>query len=374
MIRELQLTQVLRIILFFLTFVSCNLTRAQQDSVWRSAPTVSFLGFADAYYAFDFNKPELNRQPFLFNHNRHNQFSVNNVLVQTELHHEKYRATLGLHTGTYAMDNYANEPALNRFMYQANVGISLSKKNKVWLDAGVLPSHMGFETALSIENKTLTRSLVAENSPYYLTGAKLTYSISEKWELAGIICNGWQQIQRSAGSSIPAGGTQLIFSPSNKVKLNWSTFISSVYPDSTRRMRYFSNLYAEFQLGKQFNLIAGFDSGMEQAQKGSSNYLPWFSPVIIAQVALREKWKLAVRAEYYQDRHNVIIPALNAPGFSTFSSSLNIDFVPIPQVACRLEGRMLLDEHAIYPNSVSSSRTNFFVAASIAIQFEKIWK
>lgn len=369
--RESHLTQTFKLILFFFAFGLCNLTNAQQDSVWRSVPTLSFLGFADAYYTFDFNKPELNRQTFLFNHNRHNQFSLNNVLLQTELHHQKYRATLGLHTGTYAMDNYANEPVLNRFIYQANVGISLSKKNKVWLDAGVLPSYMGFETALSIENKTLTRSLVAENSPYFLTGAKLTYSISEKWELAGIICNGWQQIQRTAGSSIPAGGTQLIYSPSTKFKLNWSTFISSVYPDSTRRMRYFSNLYAEFQLGKQVSLIAGFDSGMEQAQKGSSNYLPWFSPVVIAQFALHEKWKLAVRAEYYQDRHNVIIPLLNAPGFSTFSSSLNIDFAPIPQVVCRLEGRILLDEHRVYASPYGNSRTNFVIVASLAIAFKK---
>jgi hypothetical protein len=347
---------------------------AQRDSVWRIPPSISLSGYVDAFYSYDFNRPESSRQPFLYNHNRHNQLALNTILIQVGLTQEKYRMKIGLHSGTYALDNYAGEPLLYQFIYQANVGISISKKNRLWLDAGVLPSHLGFETALSIENATLTRSLVSENSPYYLTGAKITYSPNEKWELAGIICNGWQQIQRTQGSSIPAGGTQLIFKPSTKTVLNWSTFISSDYPDSIRKMRYYSNLYAQFQPSPKVKCIVGFDFGLEQQQKGSQHYSPWFTPVLITQYTFHPKWALTFRAEYYQDKRNVIIPQLTNPGFSTFGASINADYRPIPQIACRLEGRMFLDEHSIYPTLGSSSRSNFFVTASLAIQLEKTWK
>jgi hypothetical protein len=49
-------------------------------------------------------------------------------------------------------------------IYEANVGISLNKKNNLWVDAGVMPSHIGFESAISMDNWYLTRSLLAENS------------------------------------------------------------------------------------------------------------------------------------------------------------------------------------------------------------------
>jgi hypothetical protein len=72
--------------------------------------------------------------------------------------------TLAFHAGTDSNDHYANEPGLLKNIYEANVGISLNKKNNLWVDAGVMPSHIGFESAISMDNWYLTRSLLAENS------------------------------------------------------------------------------------------------------------------------------------------------------------------------------------------------------------------
>jgi hypothetical protein len=74
---------------------------------------------------------------------------------------------LGLHAGTYVHDNYAQEPKALRHIYEANIGLSLSKKNKLWVDLGVFESHIGFEVAQSTENQTLTKSICAELSPYF---------------------------------------------------------------------------------------------------------------------------------------------------------------------------------------------------------------
>ncbi len=119
---------------------------AQVDSAWNKPPTLTISGFVDVFYVYDFNQPQsTKRQTFLFNHNRHNEFNLNLGFVKLGLEQTKYRANLALQTGTYANDNYVAKPRLLKSIFEANIGISLNKKNNLWLDAGVIPSHIGFE-------------------------------------------------------------------------------------------------------------------------------------------------------------------------------------------------------------------------------------
>ena len=359
-------------IIIALIFSSLSLS-AQVDSTWHQKPQLSISGFADVFYVYDFNQPQgTERQPFLFNHNRHNEFNLNLGLVKLDVEHSKYRANFALQTGTYANDNYAAEPGLLKNIFEANIGISLNKKNNLWLDAGVLPSHIGFESAISMDNMTLTRSLLAENSPYFLTGAKLTFNPNDKWEIAALIVNGWQRIQRLEGNSLPSFGTQVNYSPTEKVSLNWSTFIGTDDPDTTRRMRLFNNFYGQFQFSENFQMIAGFDIGVQQQSSSSTKYDTWFSPVIIGQLTHNEKWKSALRVEYYQDRTGIIIPINTSVGFETFGCSFNIDYTPSPMLMCRLETRWLKSEDAIFQGNTRFKQNTFFVSASMAIKLSEI--
>jgi hypothetical protein len=348
---------------------------AQNDSIWQQKPTLNISGFLDVFYVYDFNQPQgTERQPFLFNHNRHKEFNLNLGFVKLGLEHSKYRANFALQTGTYSNDNYAAEPGLLKNIFEANVGLSLNKKNNLWIDAGVFASHIGFESAISTDNWTMTRSLLAENSPYFLSGAKLTYTPNDKWEIAGLIVNGWQRIQRLQGNSLPSFGTQINFSPTEKVTLNWSTFIGTDDPDTTRRMRYFNNFYGQFQLTKKFGLIAGFDIGTQQRIKGSSDYDFWFSPVIIGQFAIKKTWKTAIRAEYYQDETGIIIPSSTPNGFKTTGLSLNLDYSPTHNIICRLEGRWLNNKDNIFETKTTPTNNNFIIGTSIAIRFSETLK
>ncbi len=346
---------------------------AQVDSLWHHKPQLSISGFADVFYVYDFNQPQgTYRQSFLFNHNRHNEFNLNLGLVKLVVEHLKYRANFALQTGTYANDNYAAEPGLLKNIFEANIGISLNKKNNLWLDAGVLPSHIGFESAISIDNMTLTRSLLAENSPYFLTGLKLTFNPNGKWEFAGLIVNGWQRIQRLEGNSLPSFGTQVNYSPTEKVAINWSTFFGTDDPDATRRMRYFSNFYGRFQTTEKFSLIVGFDIGTQQRSKGNSNYDFWLSPVIIGQYTINKNWKTAIRAEYYKDETGIIIPAETTNGFQTTGLSLNLDYTPTQNISCRIEGRCLNSKDNIFETNSNMTNNNFIIGTSIAINFAEI--
>ena len=356
-------------------WLSCSLLYAQNDSIWQQKPTLNLSGFLDVFYVYDFNQPQgTDRQVFLFNHNRHNEFNLNLGVVKFDITHSKYRANFAIQTGTYANDNYAAEPGLLKNIFEANIGISLNKKKNLWVDAGVLPSHIGFESAISMDNMTLTRSLLAENSPYFLTGAKLTYNPNDKWEISGLIVNGWQRIQRLEGNSLPSFGTQVNYSPTEKVTFNWSTFIGTDDPDTTRRMRFFNNFYGQFQFTDKFRLIAGFDIGAQQRAKNSLAYDLWFSPVLIGQATINKSWKTAVRAEYYQDETGIIVPTSTPNGFKTIGLSLNFDYSPTENIICRLEGRWLKSRDQIFEIKNALTDNNYIIATSIAIRFAETIK
>lgn len=365
----------MRLRLFFtLLFAGVSsLVLAQNAGDWDQKPTIHTSGFLDLFYVYDFNQPKrTGRQPFLYNHNRHNEFNINLGLIKLNLEHSKYRANFSLHAGTYGNDNYASEPGLLKSVFEANIGISLNEKNNLWLDAGIMPSHIGFESAISMDNWTLTRSLLAENSPYFLSGAKLTYSPYEKWEIAGLIINGWQRIQRLEGNSLPSFGTLVKFSPNESTTLNWSAFIGTDDPDQLRRMRYFNNFYGQFQLTDRFGLITGFDFGAQQIQKGSSEYNFWLSPIIIGQFSVSQSWKAAIRVEYYQDQTGIIIQTNTLNGFRTSGISLNLDYSPSPAISCRIEGRFMKSRDAVFEYRSGQTNHNFILGGSMAIRFSEV--
>jgi hypothetical protein len=361
------------ILLLLLPVFSSGNTHAEEakDTItWKQKPTIKYSGFVDIFYAFDFNQPKDNfRQPFLYNHNRQNEFNLNLGFLKIAVQNPKYRANLALQAGTYPQDNYTAESSMLRNIFEANVGISISKKKRLWLDAGIFGSHIGFESAISSDNWTLTRSLLAENSPYYLSGVKLTFQPNFKWEMAALVLNGWQRIQRLTGNSIPSFGTQIKFTPSKKITLNWSTFIGTDDPDSLRRMRYFNNFYGQFQLSKRIGLIAGFDVGFQQKTKNSNPYNSWCSPVLIAQFKLTETWKTALRAEYYDDAKNTIVVAGNNKGFQVYGFSWNIDFSPAEKITWRLEARHFSSSKVVFSSKSSLMRSDFFLCTSLAIKF-----
>jgi hypothetical protein len=58
------------------------------------------------------------------------------------------RANLALMAGTYAQDNLAAEQDALKYVNEANIGIKISKTKNLWIDAGIMPSHIGWESAI----------------------------------------------------------------------------------------------------------------------------------------------------------------------------------------------------------------------------------
>ncbi|MCU7693896.1 porin [Haoranjiania flava] len=342
---------------------------AQTDS---SKKDFNITAYAEVFYAYDFAKPQDHiRQPFLYAYNRHNTFSLHLGMIKANYDNDKVRGNLALMAGTYSNDNMAAEAGVLKNIYEANVGVKISKKENVWIDAGVLPSHIGWESAVGKDCPTLTRSIAAENSPYFETGARLSYtSHNNKWYIAGLLLNGWQRIERVNGNHTPAFGQQLTYKPNDQVTINSSSFIGNDKPDSIRQMRYFHDLYGQFSINESISLTLGFDIGAEQQSKGSSRYNIWYTPNVIASIRPDEKWNIGLRAEYFNDKNGVIIPGSNgAEGFRTFGYSMNVDRLITDNCIWRMEARGFNSKDRIFMKDGRATNSNFFVTSSLAISF-----
>ncbi len=348
-----------------------GVVNAQNSTTENGVNPLTISGYAEGYYSYDLNKPGNNSRPgFLYNHTRHNEFNVNLAFVKAAYAKDRVRANLAVGVGTYMNANYAAEPGTLKNIYEANAGYKLSSKKNLWLDIGVLPSHIGFESAIGKDNWTLTRSILADNSPYFQGGARLGYtSDNGKLLLAGFALNGWQRIIRVDGNSLLSYGTQVYYKATDKITLNYSTFIGTDKADSVRLWRYFHNVYGIFQLGDKLGLTAGFDIGTEQIAGNRDNYNTWYSPVGILRFTPNPKWAIVLRGEYYSDEDGVIVATGTANGFKTTSASLNLDYFPQPNVALRLEGRTFSSKDDIFIKGNTSKNTNTAITFSTAIGF-----
>jgi hypothetical protein len=356
---------------FYLILLFLGLTETiySQDSVTKKNPlTVS--GYVEAYFSYDLANPTNHERSYMYNHKRHNEVNINLAYVKLNYATNFVRSNITLMGGNYPQYNLAAEPGLLRNLYEANVGIKISKNHHLWVDAGVFASHIGFESAVGKDCWNLSRSLLADNSPYYEAGVKLGYtSKNEQVYLAVMYLNGWQRIQRVNGNMTPDFGTQLTYKTKSNFSFNWSTFIGNDQPDSLIKWRYFNNFYAQFDLSKKVGIIAGFDVGLEQKLKHSSEYNTWYSPVLIVRYLPTSKLRLSARAEYYSDEKQIIVYTGTGNGYQTQGYSLNVDYLPIENVMFRLEARTFKSKDDIFQLNNKASNMNYFFTTALAIAF-----
>ncbi|MGB4849707.1 MAG: outer membrane beta-barrel protein, partial [Saprospiraceae bacterium] len=101
-----------------------------------TASPLTFTGYAEVYYAYDFNHPDNHERPsFFYNFNRHNEVNLNLGFINANYTTSNLRGNLGLMVGTWAQYNSSAEQGLLKNVWQANVGVKLCKEKNFWLDA-----------------------------------------------------------------------------------------------------------------------------------------------------------------------------------------------------------------------------------------------
>lgn len=345
---------------FFLLVLFVSIGCLAQDD---STKTLKLSSYVDMYYSYDFSNPKNFEKPdFNYHYKKHNQLNVNLAFVKLGYQSSRIRSNLALMTGNYAMYNLSAEPNWAKPLLEANIGFKITKQHHIWVDAGVMPSHIGFESAVGADCWNLTRSILAENSPYYETGIKFNYTNKkEDFYIAFYVLNGWQKIAVPNWDSKPSLGMQLTYKPISHLTLNYSNFIGRMQLDTMSPLRVFHNLYAIYEASPKTAFIFGFDIGTQNNGQGKGAI--WYTPVMIAKLNLNSKSTIAGRLEYYNDKNQVVIPTATSNGYQTFGASVNYDRQITSSVLWRTELKQYRSMDRIYRyEQTSASQTTATMA------------
>jgi hypothetical protein len=355
----------MKIIIFSVLTVSAIDVSAQDSSANEKKSRLEISGYTDIYYQYDFNKPsDKLRPPFLYNFKKHNEINTNLTLLKASYHGKKFRANLGVMAGNYAKYNLAAEPEFFRYIYEANIGYKFSEK--VSVDAGIFPSHIGCESAIAKDNWNLSRSILAESSPYYETGIKFNYTPNDRWTFSLLGLQGWQNIKDHNSSK--ALGTQIVFTPNEKMIFNSSSFIGNEKPDSAKQVRFFHNFYFTYHISSNLKTLFMLDLGAEK-KIDKNGYNKWMGTALLLQYSFAKKFAAAARAEFYRDKNGVIVSNYLPAQFETTGLALNIDFHPTKNFVIRAEMRSLHSRTNIFTRNSMPVRSNFSLLTSVAFYF-----
>lgn len=347
-------------------------TTAAKDST--SKLTVRFGGFADVYYAWDSGRPETLDRPYTTQPARHNEFNANLVFLEAVLSGDRVRGRVALQAGTSVQSNYVTEPQvgqvsggeLSRHIQEATVGLRVA--SRLWIDGGIYFSYIGYEGWISRDNPTYTRSLVADYTPYYLSGAKLTWLASSKLTAQFHMMNGWQNVSESNGDK--AVGLRVDWQVTPVLSVGYDTFLGNEEPDSLpARTRFYHQLLARVGPSRGWELSLVADFGTQTVPTGSSQ--TWYGGTLIARKALSDRVRLSGRVERFFDREQVVIKTGTPNGFETSSASLGLDVQPDARLLWRSEIRGYHSSDPIWPQAgaATGSHDDLVLVTSFAVSF-----
>lgn len=352
-------------------------TSTGSDSASRAdtAVTVSFGAFVDSYYAYDFGRPKNFDRLFTTQAARHNEFNVNLGYVEAKLASSRVHGRLALQAGTSVQSNYSGEPtigsvsgpSLSRFLQEAFAGYAITPK--LWIDGGIFFSWIGMEGFISRDNLTYTRSLSADYTPYYMSGARVTWQPSPKLTALLAVVNGWQNISET--NQDKGIGARLDFTPTSTTTLSYYDFFGNEV--GSGRLRTLNGVGLKSGVTPTLTVQANFDYGT-QDKPDNVGHSSWWSSGLIGKVQVTPTVGVSARVERYSDPDQVIIVTGVVPAFKSTMASGGIDVAPLAntRVLWRSEVRGTWADNSIFPDRSETSglsKHNYVVVTSLALTF-----
>lgn len=309
-------------LLLVLSLATIFSLKAQEDSV-SSKGNLTISGYVDAYYSYNFNKPASGTNTGRVFDLPHNNFSLG--LVQTVFTYSinKLNVVADLTFGPNAdLGNFGNE-GTSALIKQAYISYDFS--DNVTFTIGQFGTHIGYELIDAPLNYNYSLSYLFGNGPFYHTGAKLDFTLSEKVGLMVGVLNGWDALQDyNDKKSIAA---QVSFAPIDgfDIYVNWiggdeydtrSTEGNSFFGDTEGSYTSLFDLTTSYQITPSFLIglnaaYGSFKTGADAPEAGNqwSEDATWGGAALYLNYDINDAFGLGVRGEQFSDPKGIRYPA-----------------------------------------------------------------
>jgi len=231
-------------------------------------------------------------------------------------------------------------------------------------------AHTGFEGWISRDNLAYTRSLIAEFSPYYEAGVKLTWTPSSAVTAQLDILNGWQNI--SNYNTPPAAGIRVDYVISPLLTLSYDDFFGDVSADSVQaQYRLYHDFIVQFTPSNRWQFAGTFSLGTQSRSAPGGKTATWYGASVFAKYRFSPNVGVVARLERYADPDQVIVITNLPDAFRTNGGSLGVDVTPAPSVLWRTELRGFRSDAAVWPlhKPGDFGTDNWFAVTSLALTF-----
>lgn len=322
------------------------------------ANNLELSGFIDSYFSNDFHRPKKLKRPYSTQAAREDEPAINLAAVALSKDSNSYRYNFAIQQGDSVDLNYSNENTdLIKYLNAASYGLKLSEK--LWLDFGIYSSHLGFESFMSKDNWNYTRSLVAENLPYYESGLKLSYQASKKDSFEFHLLRGWQNIFNPTD---PALGFKYQRNITKNLDFSYGNFIGDV-----SGLRVFNDFILTYKANSKLQFALEFDFGRQEQDKVNSKY--WLGSSLMTNYSINQNLSVNFRLENFYDPKQTVVSTLNSKSFNVFAYSCNLDYQLRKGLFWRNEVKSITGKEAVFPTSSGYSNNDLLLVTALVYDF-----
>jgi hypothetical protein len=319
---------------------------------------VTIHGFIDGYYAWNDNSPASHESFFAgagSTAKRANEFNLNLAAIDIV----RDAAPLGFHLSLVAGNGadviHSAESEGFRHIYQASVIYKVN--DKLTIEGGIFPSHIGYESFYSKDNWNYTRSWPGELSPFYQTGVHAAYRFNKQWSGEVHVLNGWQLI--SDNNDAKAIGGKIAYT-NDRLTASFNTFDGPELPHDNSHWRHFGDLIATWKATPKLSLGTSLDRGHQELPGDAA--ANWLGVAGYGRYALDDRHAVAMRGSLFRDPDNAISGAAQ----TLTEVTLTYEFHPAANLIMKIEGRHDHSTAAIFArkaNELTSNQTIVVIGA-----------
>jgi hypothetical protein len=292
-------------------------------------------------YAYNFNRPADHANWFPgvgTSAKRDNEFAINLARIDFVMAPKPIGFHIAAGYGT-ALEvvhgaetiGVATSPDAWRNLVRASIQYDTGIGNGLFIEAGVYPSHIGFEPLQSKDNWNYTRSWLGELSPYYQTGVKFAYPLGRRWSTQVHLLNGWQVIgDNNRGKTL---GWQFAWA-GDEVNVTLNGIVGPELPDNDQDLRALVDTVVTWRMTADWSLVLSVDVGGQEQPAGDD--ARWQGAGLFVRRAVpdaRTAW--AFRAEHYDDEDGAI--SGTAQTLEEFTGTFEVR--PVPNLILKVEAR-----------------------------------
>jgi hypothetical protein len=307
-------------------------------------------GYAEAFYQWNFNDPSNGLTAWRGFDNRHNTFTVSNVVIDLQWDYEDVVGRVALQVGHTPSSYFLAEPGrsgasgvnatgseLWKFVQQGFVGYRFPVGRGLLVQAGVFLSPIGPEGIAVRDNWNWSRSTLFFALPYYHTGVRASVPLTDRWAVTLAAYNGWNSVvDNNPEKSVSVQATWALPEVLAVSLLYFGGVEREPGAAEGRPWRHLLDVHATWFVTKAWALMAHASGGLELNALGVS---AWAGGALSGRFEVRPWLFLAVRGDVFHER----VPAGAAPLFFGLpfvaSGTATVDVRPHPRVSFRLEYR-----------------------------------